>query len=43
MTVSANSAAVTYAKAQGVKTAAETGDRIEWVKLSSRSCRWLPP
>jgi hypothetical protein len=34
MTVSANSAAVTYAKAQGVKTAAETGDRIEWVKLS---------
>jgi len=34
MTNSANSEAVTYAKAQGVKTAAETGDRIEWVKLS---------
>ncbi|MBS1204164.1 MAG: mandelate racemase/muconate lactonizing protein [Proteobacteria bacterium] len=34
MTVSANSDVVTYAKAAGAKTAAETGDRIAWVKLS---------
>lgn len=34
MTSSANSDSVTYAKASGVKTAAETGDRIEHVKLS---------
>ena len=34
MTSSANSESVTYAKASGVKTAAETGDRIEHVKLS---------
>ena len=34
MTTSANSESVTYAKASGVKTAAETGDRIEHVKLS---------
>ncbi len=34
MTSSANSESVTYAKAFGVKTAAETGDRIDHVKLS---------
>ena len=34
MTSSANSESVTYAKAFGVKTAAETGDRIDWIKLS---------
>ena len=34
MTSSANAESVTYAKASGVKTAAETGDRIEHVKLS---------
>ncbi len=34
MTFSANSESVTYAKAANSKTAAETGDRIEWVKLS---------
>jgi hypothetical protein len=34
MTSSANSESVTYAKASGVKTAAETGDRIDHVKLS---------
>lgn len=34
MTSSANSDSVTYAKASGVKTAADTGDRIEHVKLS---------
>ena len=35
MTSSANSESVTYAKAFGVKTAAETGDRI--------FCRWPLP
>ena len=34
MSLSANSDAVTYAKAANARTAAETGDRIEWVKLS---------
>lgn len=34
MALSANSDAVTYAKAANTRTAAETGDRIEWVKLS---------
>lgn len=34
MTTSANSSSVTYAKTTGVKTAAETGDRIEHVKFS---------
>ena len=34
MSLSANSDAVTYAKSANAKTAAETGDRIEWVKLS---------
>ncbi|KML69171.1 hypothetical protein G033_05135 [Pectobacterium peruviense] len=34
MTISANSAAVSYAKVTNVRTAAESGDRIEWVKLS---------
>lgn len=29
-----NSQAVTYAKATDTKTAAETGDRIAWVKIS---------
>lgn len=43
MTSSANSESVTYAKASGVKTAAETGDRIEHVKLSLAFCRWRPP
>lgn len=31
---SANSEAVSYAKVENGKTAAETGDRIEWVKVS---------
>lgn len=43
MTSSANSESVTYAKAFGVKTAAETGDRIDHVKLSLAFCRWPPP
>ena len=34
MSLSANSESVSYAKAVGVKTAAESGDRIVWVKLS---------
>ncbi|SUG12626.1 racemase [Salmonella enterica subsp. arizonae] len=34
MALSTNSDAVTYAKAANTRTAAETGDRIEWVKLS---------
>ena len=34
MTSSANSESVTYAKTTGVKTAAETGDRIDHVRLS---------
>lgn len=34
MSLSANSEAVSYAKVANGKTAAETGDRIEWVKLS---------
>ena len=33
MTSSANSESVTYAKTTGVKTAAETGDRIDHVRL----------
>lgn len=35
MSLSANSDAVTYAKTANAKTAAETGDRIEWVKTVS--------
>lgn len=34
MSLSANSEAVSYAKVANGKTVAETGDRIEWVKLS---------
>ena len=34
MTSSANSESVTYAKANGIQTASETGDRIAHVKLS---------
>ena len=34
MSTSANSQAVTYARATGTATAADTGDRITWVKLS---------
>ena len=34
MSVSANSNAVSYAKTVNAKTAADVGDRIEWVKLS---------
>src|SRR5215467_11674898 len=34
MTISANSDAVSYASAGSSKTAAESGDRIEWVQVS---------
>lgn len=34
MTIKSNSDAVSYAKVTNAKTAAETGDRIEWVKVS---------
>ncbi|MFZ3711488.1 enolase, partial [Salmonella enterica subsp. enterica] len=34
MALSANSDAVPYAKAANTRTPAETGDRIEWLKLS---------
>lgn len=40
MSLSANSDAVTYAKSANAKTAAETGDRIEWVKLSLAFLPW---
>lgn len=43
MSLSANSDAVTYAKSANAKTAAETGDRIEWVKLSWLSFLWQHP
>ncbi|STN22289.1 mandelate racemase [Escherichia fergusonii] len=33
MSLSANSEAVSYAKVANGKTAAETGDRIEWGKI----------
>lgn len=39
MSLSANSEAVSYAKVANGKTVAETGDRIEWVKLSLAFCR----
>lgn len=43
MTSSANSESVTYAKASGVKTAAETGDRINTSNCRWPFCRWRPP